>query len=198
MMRRNDIKGQAGARRALEVACVGGHSIMLVGPRGAGKHTLLEAYQQTEIGAAVVGMAVDCCPCGNYQATRKECPCSARLIARYWRRLERAAEGYDILLEVPELNTREYLAEPDLEREKWEDTRVKAAWKWGGEHTLLDIKGDDATRRLYEMAVDRCGLTLDRANRMVRVARSIANLAESERIQAKHLAEAAQYSRLPY
>ena len=36
------MKGQAGARRALEIAAAGGHSILLMGPPGAGKSMLAE------------------------------------------------------------------------------------------------------------------------------------------------------------
>jgi len=55
---------------------------------------------------------------------------------------------------------------------------------------------DDAGERTLEMAVRRMGLSARAHDRMLKVARTVADLDRSERVTTKHLAEAVQYRSL--
>ncbi len=55
---------------------------------------------------------------------------------------------------------------------------------------------DDAGERTLEMAVRRMGLSARAHDRILKVARTIADLDYTERVSAKHLAEAVQYRSL--
>jgi magnesium chelatase family protein len=55
---------------------------------------------------------------------------------------------------------------------------------------------DEDCRRLLEMAIDRLGLSARAYSRILKVARTIADLEENDRILASHVAEAIQYRNL--
>lgn len=196
----NDIKGHCVAKRALEVAAVGNHRIMLYGPRGAGKSALIKAHPH------LAGLAIerDSCLCGNHQSTTKECTCSERALYRWLRRVKRTAETCDLVVEVPHRTTRELLADKPkhfngapYDEAEMSAKRIAAAQAFGETHTSLDIS-DDATYRTMEMAARRLSLDYRAVESIKRVARSIANLDGSERLKAKHVAEAVQYQYFAY
>jgi magnesium chelatase family protein len=182
------IKSHAAPKRAFEVAQVGGLSVLLIGPRGSSKTTLREAYPD------VLSDERDSCPCGNWHNPGRECRCSARLIYRWYRRIERAAREYDIVLETCPTPARDLLAKPydtPEDTARWRVARVAAAQGFGVARTSLEM--DDLGARVAEMALRRLSLTPGQWERILRVARAIANLDASELLKAKHIAEAVQY-----
>ncbi len=55
---------------------------------------------------------------------------------------------------------------------------------------------DEASRQLIEMAVDKLGLSMRAATRIMKVARTIADLEDANNIESSHVAEAIQYRTL--
>lgn len=192
----SDIIGHNVAKRALEIAIVGNHTIMLYGPRGVGKSTLASAYR------VIASQITECdsCLCGNYQSVIKDCTCNPQVLYRWLRRVSRIAELCDIVIEVSERTTRELLAKPvHTDYAKQAIARIRSAKAFGVLNTSI-LLGDPASAcyRTLEMATRRIALNYRSIEKIIRVARTIANLDHVSDIQAKHIAEAVQYQYFAY
>ncbi|TVT51113.1 MAG: YifB family Mg chelatase-like AAA ATPase [Denitromonas halophila] len=152
--------------------------------------------------------AMNPCPCGYLGDARGRCRCTPDQVARYRGKLSGPLlDRIDLTLEVGALNAAE------LERaEPGEDSatvlaRVLAARqrqqaRQGGNNAALDAAGvvrhcrpDDRGRQVLARAVESLGLSARSHDRILRVARTIADLAGAEGVAAPHVAEAIQYRR---
>ena len=155
--------------------------------------------------------AMNPCPCGYLSDTRRTCTCSPAAIRRYRARVSGPLlDRIDIHIEVPAL------AYDDLaNKQSGEDSaqirqRVNAARqrqldRFAGElfcnaqmstrHIRRHCSLDDAGQALLEKAMARLGLSARAYDRILKVARTIADLADAP-IQSQHLAEAIQYRAL--
>jgi magnesium chelatase family protein len=258
-----DIAGQDHAKRALEVAAAGGHSIVFAGAPGFGKtlltHALMELMapapfvelpfhideqhlpdllRQAEGGSLALGnlalirpvtllpLLVQLaqsfpgvafvgemrpCPCGYYGDPVHECSCSVFLIQAQQKRLAAMTEQTDILIEVPRLNFDEMAHTRKGETTASVRRRVQAARerqlrRFAGASlpcpttaaipmTALDdwCVMDAPAAKLLRAAVQQLHLSVRVYHRVLRLARTIADLAESDMIMAHHVAEAIQY-----
>ena len=158
--------------------------------------------------------AMNPCPCGYYGDRSRECVCSPQQIRRYRARLSGPLQDrIDIHIEVPSVPVRELHDDgPAPEASSNIRTRVLEArerqitrYRQDGIHTNAQLKprllkrycglnrpGQD----LLEQAMSRLGLSARAHGRILRVARTIADLAGSEKIDPVHVAEAIQYRSL--
>ena len=155
--------------------------------------------------------AMNPCKCGYAGDEKRACAqCSAETAARYQSRISGPLrDRIDIQIEVPAIDTRELLDEaPPTESSATVRERVHQAWQ-----RQLDRQGcsnaelangpllqhcrlQAGDRQLLSDAIDRLGLSARAYHRILRVARSIADLQGSEGIRQPHLGEAIGYRRL--
>lgn len=307
-----DVKGQAHARRALEIAAAGGHNLIFVGPPGSGKTMLarrlpgilppLEFAESLEVtrihsvagllknrgslvrerpfrsphhsasGPSLVGggsfprpgeislshrgilfldeltefkrdvleflrqpledgyvtisrtrqsvvfpaqftlvASTNPCPCGYYGDTVQPCTCSPRQRENYWAKLSGPLmDRIDLQVAVNRLKPEEITQEPtgeasDSVLERVKQARHRAITRFEGEtnlrcnaqmqskHLQKWCKLDDSSRSLLEAAIRKLGLSARASDRILKVGRTIADLAAEDEIKANHIAEAIQY-----
>lgn len=152
--------------------------------------------------------AANPCPCGNYGNPEKECQCTNSQILMYRRKLSGPLiDRIDILIEVPALKY-EDLIKRDSEnisakiRERVEGARLIQKERFGREKTnsemsLLEIKKycqlSPNSENLLKKAVNSGKLSARGYHRVLKVARTIADLEGSQNIAFTHLSEALMY-----
>jgi magnesium chelatase family protein len=159
--------------------------------------------------------ALNPCPCGYLGSSEQQCRCSTPQVARYRSRISGPLlDRIDIHIEAPALSLQELqqqnLGEPssnirervencrDLQQERFQNAhaslRTNADMGSNEIRKFCQISKDDA--RILEKAMKELSLSARAYDRILRVARTIADLASSEQIQTNHLLEAIQYRSL--
>jgi magnesium chelatase family protein len=150
--------------------------------------------------------AMNPCPCGYAGDDSRPCRCSPIQIARYESRLSGPLrDRMDLTVPVAALPARELSASPSGEASTAVRARVVAARarqlaRDGLLNARLQGRGlgartrlDAAARRMFDKALTRLALTARGHDRVLRVARTIADLAQSDAISDEHLGEALQF-----
>ncbi len=179
-------------------------------PLETGRIVISRAARQAEFPARFQLLAaMNPCPCGHLGSALHSCRCTPDAIARYQGRLSGPLlDRIDIQVEVPAVAPEALSAAPDGEPTAAVAARVHAARERAlrrqgcvngdlagaalDEHTALDA----ASTQFMRNAAARLGWSARGFHRVLRVARSIADLAGSEAIATPHLAEAIQYRRV--
>ena len=152
--------------------------------------------------------AMNPCPCGYYGDPTRECRCTPPIIQRYMGKISGPLlDRIDIHIEVPAVRYKEMRANSVTESSAEIRGRVEAAREVqkarGFYNAQLPTRPlrkfcslDEAGERTLEMAVQKMGLSARAHDRVLKLARTIADLDHAEAISAKHLAEAVQYRSL--
>jgi magnesium chelatase family protein len=154
------------------------------------------------------------CPCGYYGDTVQSCTCNPRQREQYWARLSGPLmDRIDLQVMVNRLKPDEMMLQTDGEpsetvRERVQLARDRAQERFQGQdqlfcnaqmqsrHLKVWCELDGTARQLLENAIRKLGLSARGTDRILKVSRTIADLAAETMIQPAHVAEAIQYRTL--
>ena len=157
--------------------------------------------------------AMNPCSCGYYSDPNNECSCTVPQIQRYRSKISGPLmDRIDIHIEVPAVKYRDLASrdagEPSgeikrrvdtarkIQLERFKGMKIYSNAQMTNRHIKKYCQIDEASQKLLEMAIDRFGLSARAYTRILKVARTIADLEGREHIQAVHLSEAIQYRTL--
>ncbi len=151
------------------------------------------------------------CPCGYYGDTIQACSCSPRQREQYWAKLSGPLmDRIDLQVAVNRLKPEEITQQPTGEgsasvRQRVQEARDRAVTRFKSvpslrcnaqiqsSHLQKWCQLDDSGRNLLEGAIRKLGLSARASDRVLKVARTIADLAQDDDLKPHHVAEAIQY-----
>lgn len=153
------------------------------------------------------------CPCGNFGDPTKECTCTPQKIKNYLGKISGPLlDRIDIHVEVPGVNYKELSSERvgessanvrervikarDIQIDRFKGTGIFKNADMGTKQLRKFCNLDSASAELLKMAMSRLGLSARAYDRILKVSRTIADLSDSDSIQAMHISEAIQYRSL--
>lgn len=153
------------------------------------------------------------CPCGYYGSKDKECTCSPQMISKYMGKVSGPLlDRIDIQIEVTPVKYKKLDSNENIETSKQIKQRVDMArqiqrnrYKEEKIYSNSQLtpkliekycKLDTAGKNILQAAFEKLGLSARAYGRILKVARTIADLEQSEEIKQKHIAEAIQYRSL--
>ena len=157
--------------------------------------------------------AMNPCPCGYFGSTKRECHCSYTQIQRYRTKVSGPLmDRIDIHMDVPAVEYRELSNREqgktsteilknlrkarEIQKERFRNLKIHNNAGMTGRHIRKFCEIDRESDRLLETAMEKLGLSARAHSRILKIARTIADVGGSENIKADHIAEAIQYRSL--
>ena len=157
----------------------------------------------------ILAAAINPCPCGNYPDIEK-CTCTPGEIHRYLGKISRPfLDRIDICIEAPKVTYRELnvskkeetsaeirsrvVLAREVQKERFKGTKIST----NSEMEKMDLEKycilGTREKRMLELAFDKLDLTARSYHKILRVARTVADLEGADRIKMEHVAEALSY-----
>ncbi len=150
------------------------------------------------------------CPCGYYGDPTRQCRCPPGLVARYQRRISGPfLDRVDIFIEVPHVDyeklSDDRLGEPShqvrarieaarqIQRRRFDGSGLSLNAEMGPTEVRGFCRAEESAQNLLKAAMKQLYLSARAFHRILKMARTIADLENSDIIKASHLAEAIQY-----
>lgn len=183
-------------------------------PLEDGKITISRASGTSSYPCSVMLVcAMNPCPCGYYGHPTRECTCRDGAAAKYLSKVSGPLlDRIDIHIEVPPVDfdklsddtrgessaeiKKRVEAARKIQQERLKDTAANCNAQMNSAMTREFCKASDKAMSMLQMAFDRLGLSARAYDKILRVSRTIADLDNSEIIEATHIAEAIQYRSL--
>ncbi|MBE6731198.1 MAG: ATP-binding protein [Ruminococcaceae bacterium] len=157
--------------------------------------------------------AMNPCPCGNFGSPNQKCTCSPTAVSKYLSKISSPLlDRIDMHVEVPPvdfnmLNSKEKEESSEEIKKRVNKARIIQLERYKGtgitcnadaSTALIKEKAEitPAAEALLSKAFEKFGFSARAYDKVVKVARTIADLAGSEKIEPKHMAEAVQYRSL--
>lgn len=157
--------------------------------------------------------AMNPCPCGYFTDPKKECHCAPHDIQRYLSKISGPLlDRIDIHLEVPSLKYKELSSKSRGEaselirervnkaraaqKERYKDLGIFCNARIGSKHLARYCCLDKEAEELLKLAILELGLSARGYDKVLKISRTIADLAGAEGISAEHISEAINYRSL--
>ena len=151
------------------------------------------------------------CPCGFFGDKYKECTCSASQISNYQRKISGPIlDRIDIVIEVNRIDNNKLLSKKQYSNKEQlsaydsiqsakllQQNRYKSSVFYNSYASLNDVKNNfkisPTAKELLEFATEKLDISVRSYLKIIRVARTIADIDNSEEIKDQHISEALQY-----
>lgn len=157
--------------------------------------------------------AMNPCPCGYKGAPKRQCSCNPMQVKKYVAKISGPLmDRIDLHIEVPALEYKELSAdtvgEPSavirqrveqarsVQLERFTNSKNYSNSGMSAKQLKVHCKMDEPSKQILALAMDKLGLSARAHDRILKVSRTIADLAGSANIQSEHVAEAIQYRSL--